>query len=82
MLNSEHMNELASAFATQLQGTLPEQISAAFQLATRRPIEDSELKELTKLAADLRSNFQVPEDQLMPRLCLLILNLNETIHLD
>ena len=82
MLNSEHMNELASAFATQLQGTLPEQISAAFQLATRRPIEDSELKELTKLAADLRTNFQVPEDQLMPRLCLLILNLNETIHLD
>ncbi|MEJ6580718.1 MAG: DUF1549 and DUF1553 domain-containing protein [Akkermansiaceae bacterium] len=82
MLNSEHMNELATAFATQLQGTLPEQISTAFELATRRPIQDSELQELTKLADDLRTTFQVPEDQLMPRLCLLILNLNETIHLD
>ncbi len=82
MLNSEHMNELATAFATQLQGTLPEQISTAFQLATQRPIQDSELQELLKLAHDLRTTFQVPQDQLMPRICLLILNLNETIHLD
>ncbi|YCM42139.1 DUF1549 and DUF1553 domain-containing protein [Verrucomicrobiaceae bacterium 227] len=82
MLNSEHMNELSAAFASQLEGTLPEQISEAFELATRRPIQDSELEELTKLADDLRTTFQVPEDQLMPRLCLLILNLNETIHLD
>jgi len=82
MLNSEHMNEVANAFATQLEGTLSEQISTAFALATRRPIEDSELQELTQLAEDLRTTFQVPEDQIMPRLCLLILNLNETIHLD
>jgi len=82
MLNSEHMNEVATAFATQLEGSLSEQISTAFELATRRPIQDSELQELTQLADDLRTTFQVPEDQLMPRLCLLILNLNETIHLD
>lgn len=82
MLNSEHMNELATAFATQLEGTLEEQIKTAFSLATHREIKESELQEIVHLADDLRTQYQVPEDQLMPRLCLLILNLNETIHLD
>ncbi|MFT6178809.1 MAG: hypothetical protein ACJAQT_003281 [Akkermansiaceae bacterium] len=82
MLNSERMNEFSDHFAARLQGTLDEKITQAFHLATSRKITQGELHELTTLAQDLQETHQVPEDQLIPRLCLLILNLNETIYLD
>lgn len=82
MLNSERMNEFASLFSARLSGSLDDKIGQAFKLATNREINDGEMHELLRLAGDLRKEFQVPDDQLMPRLCLLILNLNETIYLD
>ena len=41
-----------------------------------------ERQNLLTLVADLKTKHQVPDDQILSRLCLLILNLNETIHLD
>ncbi|MGJ8695676.1 MAG: DUF1549 and DUF1553 domain-containing protein [Verrucomicrobiaceae bacterium] len=82
MLNSEYLNELAHAFADRLDGTLEAQTQQAFQLATGRSPNTEEAAELQQLTQDLRTTHQVPEPELLPRLCLLILNLNETIHLD
>jgi len=82
MLNSERMSEFSDRFAARLKGDLDEKIKEAFLLATSREISDGELHELKILADDLRSKHHVPEDQLISRLCLLILNLNETIYLD
>lgn len=82
MLNSERMNEFSDRFAARLSGSLDEKIKEAFRLATSREITDGEIHELQLLAKDLGEKYQVTEEQLMPRLCLLILNLNETIYLD
>ncbi len=82
MLNSERMSQFSDQFATRLTGTLDEKITQAFQLATSRPITEGELHELTQLATELQKNHQVPQAQIPSRLCLLLLNLNETIHLD
>jgi len=82
MLNSERMNDFATLFSSRLNGSLEEKISQAFKLATSREIDGGEMHELTNLAKDLQEKYQVPDDQLMARLCLLILNLNETIYLD
>ena len=61
---------------------LEEKIRVAFRLATSREISDGELHELTGLAKDLQEKHGVSDDQLMSRICLLILNLNETLYLD
>lgn len=82
MLNSEFINDLSLTFSSQLSGTLDEKISQAFQRATGRSIKNEELQNLLTLAEDLKTQHQVPEADILPRLCLLILNLNETIHLD
>lgn len=82
MLNSDRMNEFSDRFAARLSGSLDEKIKEAFRLATSREITDGELHELQLLAKDLGEKYQVTEEQLMPRICLLILNLNETIYLD
>ena len=82
MLNSERMNEFSDKFAARLNGSLEERIREAFRLATSREISDGELHELTGLAKDLKEKHEVSDDQLMSRVCLLILNLNETLYLD
>lgn len=82
MLNSERMNEFSGMFAARLNGSLEEQIREAFRLATSREITDGELHELTGLAKDLKEKHGVSDDRLMSRICLLILNLNETLYLD
>jgi len=82
MLNSERMNEFSDKFAARLNGPLEEKIREAFRLATSREISDGELHELTGLAKDLQEKHGVSDDQLMSRICLLILNLNETLYLD
>jgi hypothetical protein len=82
MLNSERMNEFSDKFAARLNGPLEEKIRVAFRLATSREISDGELHELTGLAKDLQEKHGVSDDQLMSRICLLILNLNETLYLD
>ncbi len=82
MLNSDRMNAFSDQFAARLTGSLEEKIREAFRLATSREITDGELHELTGLSRDLKEKHGVSDDQLMPRICLLILNLNETLYLD
>ncbi|MEN8773461.1 MAG: DUF1549 and DUF1553 domain-containing protein [Akkermansiaceae bacterium] len=82
MLNSERINEFSSKFAARLNGSLEEQIREAFRLATSREITDGEFHELTGLAKDLKEKHGVSDERLMSRICLLILNLNETLYLD
>jgi len=82
MLNSERMNELSEKFAARLSGSLDEKIREAFRLGTSREITDGEFHEIKGLAADLKTKHGVSDDQLMSRICLLILNLNETLYLD
>jgi len=82
MLNSERMNDFADQFAASLSGSLEAKVKEAFRLATSREITRGELEEILALAKDLRATHGVGEDQLMSRICLLILNLNETLYLD
>lgn len=82
MLNSERMNEFSDLFAARLQGSLEQKTREAFRLATSREITDGELHEIMQLARDLREKHEVGEDELISRICLLILNLNETLYLD
>ncbi len=82
MLNSERMNEFSDLFAARLQGSLEQKTREAFHLATSREITDGELYEIMQLARDLREKHEVGEDELISRICLLILNLNETLYLD
>lgn len=83
MLNSERMSEFSDRFAARLTGgTLEEKIKEAYKLATSREITDGELHEINGLVSDLREKHQVADEHMMSRLCLLILNLNETIYLD
>jgi hypothetical protein len=82
MLNSERMNELSEKFAARLSGSLDEKIREAFQLGTSREVTDGEFHEIKELAADLKAKHGVSDDQLMSRICLLVLNLNETLYLD
>ena len=85
MLNSERMNELSDRFAARLDGSLgslKDRVRQAFRLATSREIKEDELHEIMTLAADLKEKYGVEDKDLMSRICLLILNLNETLYLD
>lgn len=83
MLNSEFMNDLAEEFSKQLpSGDLKAQLQAAFKTATCREPNSDEITELLKLASDLKEKHQLSKEALRQRLCLLILNLNETLYLD
>ncbi|MGC6458087.1 MAG: DUF1549 and DUF1553 domain-containing protein [Akkermansiaceae bacterium] len=82
MLNSERMNEFSDRFAARLQGSVEDKTKQAFLLATSREISDGEMHEIMTLAADLKKKHKVEDKDLMSRICLLILNLNETLYLD
>lgn len=87
LLNSEFVNQTAAKFADRIRQRLPqspfaEQVAAAYQSALGREIQGAELAELIRLSEDLHSDHQVPEQELLSNLCLLILNLNETLYLD
>jgi hypothetical protein len=73
---------LSEKFAARLSGSLDEKIREAFQLGTSREVTDGEFHEIKELAADLKAKHGVSDDQLMSRICLLVLNLNETLYLD
>lgn len=83
MLNSEFMNDLAEEFSKQLpDNELKAQAQEAFRIATCRTPSEEETKNLLTLAADLQADHQLSETDIRQRLCLLILNLNETLYLD
>jgi len=86
MLNSDFVNQRAAIFATELEKQYPAQaslqLSHGFQLATGRAATDEELAELSKLQQDLLITYKLPPSAATARICLLLLNLNETLYLD
>ncbi|MGB1937334.1 MAG: DUF1549 and DUF1553 domain-containing protein [Akkermansiaceae bacterium] len=86
MLNSGFVNERAAIFASKLESQHPEniqeQLNNGFLSATGRAPADSELDELSSLQQDLLSEYKLNPSDALTRICLLLLNLNETIYLD
>ncbi|MEC9228114.1 MAG: DUF1553 domain-containing protein, partial [Verrucomicrobiota bacterium] len=85
MLNSERVNNAAKVFAAQLvssHGDLNSQINAAFKQALGRVPSTKEKEVLLELSHDLNTTHEVSQSNLLERICLILLNLNETIYLD
>jgi hypothetical protein len=85
MLNSERVNTAAKGFAADLvdeYADLDAQIVAAFERALGRAPSVKEKVALLELSDDLNKIHAVPQSNLLERVCLILLNLNETIYLD
>jgi hypothetical protein len=85
MLNSERVNTAAKEFAADLADEytdLNSQIVAAFERALGRAPSVKEKVALLELSDDLDKVHAVPRSNLLERICLILLNLNETIYLD
>jgi hypothetical protein len=85
MLNSERVNTAAKEFAADLADEyldLDAQIVAAFERALGRAPSVKEKVALLELSDDLNKIHSVPQSNLLERICLILLNLNETIYLD
>lgn len=85
MLNSERVNNAAKEFAARLlnsHGDLNSQIIAAFKQALGRVPSVKEKVALLELSDDLDKIYSVSRSNLLERICLVLLNLNETIYLD
>ena len=85
MLNSERVNNAAKEFAARLlnsHGDLNSQIIAAFKQALGRAPSVKEKVALLELSDDLDKIYSVSRSNLLERICLVLLNLNETIYLD
>ena len=85
MLNSERVNTAAKEFAADLAdeyADLDAQIIAAFERALGRAPSVKEKVALLELSDDLNKIHAVPQSNLLERICLILLNLNETIYLD
>ncbi|MDE0838036.1 MAG: PSD1 and planctomycete cytochrome C domain-containing protein [Kiritimatiellae bacterium] len=85
MLNSAFVNTCAEKFAQRVAAdaaSLNERIDAAFMLAMGRDATESERDELRGLDETLQSAYGLGENERLSRLCLIVLNLNETIYLD
>jgi hypothetical protein len=85
MLNSERVNTAAKEFAADLVSShidLDTQIVAAFERVLGRAPGVKEKEALLELSVELNNVYNVPESNLLERICLILLNLNETIYLD
>jgi hypothetical protein len=85
MLNSAFTNDLARHLAGRLRAEtsgLEAQARLALSLATQREPSATEVRVLTDTAARLRSEAGLAEEQVLERLALLTLNLNEFVFLD
>jgi len=86
MLNSAFVNEQAAALAERLRQecgeSLDGQVRGGLELATGRPATEEEVAELVGLAGRLRREQGVGEGDLLGRIALVLLNLNEFIYLD
>ena len=84
-INSERVNTAAKEFAADLADAyldLDAQIVAAFERALGRAPSVKEKVALLELSDDLSKIHAVPQSNLLERICLILLNLNETIYLD
>ena len=86
MLNSKFVNDRARKFAERISAQHPESIDLqmryGFELATGRPAKDEESGEFQQLFQALTTEYKLSSKDALDRVCLLILNLNETIYLD
>ena len=86
MLNSQFVNQRAAIFAGKLEAQYPEltdqQLHHGFELTTGRTPTEAELTELNSLHQDLLTNYKLDPSAALARICLLLLNLNETLYLD
>ena len=85
MLNSERVNQIAKEFAARLNTnstSIEAQIEDAFKIALGRLPEADEKALLSELCADLKEEYEIPQTSLLARVCLILLNLNETLYLD
>ena len=86
MLNSGFINDRAALFSQRLaeahQNDPKAQLTEGFQLSTGRAVKPAELAELETLYTDLQEEYNNDAQKALTRLCLLFLNLNETLYLD
>lgn len=86
-LNSEFIIRNAAEFAARVRneagpGISEKHIDFALENALSRPAEKWEIKECMNLLENLRKTGSLTDDQLLERLCLLVLNLNEFMYID
>ncbi len=86
LLNSKFIGEQAAAFAERLKkeagNDLDAQIKLAYRLTTSREATESDLARARNLVASYEAKHGKNRDQALGKLCLLMFNLNEFIHLD
>ncbi len=85
MLNSAFVNDCAAKLAVRVSEeatTMTARIQRAFALACGRQPSPAEAKELAALDHDLKETYAVADEQRLAQICLVVLNLNETLYLD
>ena len=84
MLNSEFLNQQAELMAQRLQREHPEDLDAqlrrGLELALCRPVAPSEITMLRSLVEELEAEDGLDRHAALESTCLLILNLNEFMH--
>ena len=85
MMNSEFMNTQAHVFAEFLRDAATDsdaRVKLALQRTLQRKPTPQEESRGKQLLADLKSKYQLSEEQALDKFCLVVLNLNEFIYVD
>jgi len=86
MLNSNFLNEQAQTFAAYLKQRAGDDVHAQVELALGRTFQRSptkrEVKRGVELMRTMRSDHDIPAEDLLKHFCVISLNLNEFIFLD
>jgi hypothetical protein len=84
MMNSDFIDRQASRFASRLIEARPQGLEArirhGLELVLCRPPATTEIDEMLELHAELLEIEELPESQAFDALCVLMLNLNEFLH--
>ena len=84
MMNSDFIDRQAAIFAARLQRERPSgrraQIVRGLELALCRPPSEAEINELLSLYAELQELDELDEAEAFEATCVLMLNLNEFLH--
>ncbi|MDE0890227.1 MAG: DUF1553 domain-containing protein [Phycisphaerales bacterium] len=84
MMNSDFIDRQAAIFAARLQRERPSgrraQIARGLELALCRPPSEAEINELLSLYAELQELDELDEAEAFEATCVLMLNLNEFLH--
>ena len=86
LLNSQFMNEQATAYAKYVREKAgddeKQQVALALQRVTQRAPSEREINRGLALIASLRDEHKMSEEDAMKYFCLVALNLNEFVYLD